>query len=107
MKSKQKLYARLLALENSMINPMQQRIEQLSDADRNQYEMWKQACKQYYAQHETTPGGYFNSLINGDLQRPSMSIQLERVLFPDEIHIKETDSEDDAADKYRLATERK
>lgn len=94
------LYGRLDALETRLVSTLDRRLAELSDADRRQYEAWKQRCAEHFAQHNGPPGSYFANWIDGKIERPHLPRHLERKLSGDEPQILETDSLTEAAEKW-------
>jgi hypothetical protein len=99
------LYARLEALEDRLISPLDRRIEQLSVADRKQYDKWRAQCREHFRQYDGEPGTYFKNWLDGTLSRPELPRHVNRQLSNDALEILVTDDLDRARDKWQRTAE--
>mgnify|MGYP000904093225 CR=1 FL=1 len=80
--SRAQLLSRLEALEAQLISPLQKRIDAMSSADCATYEDWKRECRLQFQRYSGEPDKYWEAVLDGDIERPTLDRRIERQLFP-------------------------
>lgn len=75
------LHARIDAIEQKLISPLDKRIQQLDQYDRVRFEQWREQCREQFKTHETEPGNFYKLHRNGDLSYPELPRHIENLVF--------------------------